>query len=179
MRARDVCYTPTLTRELSTYVYEDEPEFFSDPFFLGQADPHVLDELRRPEYQRSIRESESAQTYKAGLPVASANAHTLSKAGIRVAMGTDTGPPARFQGYFEHLELEMMARAGMSPMEVIVAATSVAAACIGQTDIGSIEPGKWADFVVLNENPLDDILNTRSISSVWVAGNEVPSPTAS
>ncbi len=179
MRERNICYTPTLTRELSTYVYENEPDFFSDPFFLSQVDPQVLDQLRDPDYQSAVRERSSAQTYKAGVAIASANLYALAKAGVRVAMGTDTGPPGRFQGYFEHLELEMMERAGMSPMEIIVASTSTAASCIGAPDIGSIETGKWADFVVLNEDPLDAIVNTRSISSVWIAGNEVPSPTSS
>jgi imidazolonepropionase-like amidohydrolase len=95
-------------------------------------------------------------------------------AGVPVAMGTDTGPPQRFQGYFEHLELEYMVNAGLTPMQTIVASTSTAAKAVKAPDIGTIEPGKWADFLVLGANPLDDIKNTRKLESVWVAGSRVP-----
>jgi imidazolonepropionase-like amidohydrolase len=72
------------------------------------------------------------------------------------------------------MELALMAEAGMSPAEVLVASTSDAARCVGQDDIGSLSAGKWADFVVLDEDPLADVANLRSIESVWIAGNEVP-----
>ena len=72
--------------------------------------------------------------------------------------------------------MEMMVEAGMTPMQVIVAATG-GGARITKVDprIGSIEPGKWADLLVLNANPLDDIRNTRQIHSVWIGGNRVAS----
>jgi imidazolonepropionase-like amidohydrolase len=90
-------------------------------------------------------------------------------------MGTDTGAaPGRFQGYFEHLELEMMSESGLTPQQVLRSATADAAACIQRQDrVGTIEPGKWADFMVLDRNPLEDVRNTRTIHSVWVAGNQV------
>ena len=60
-------------------------------------------------------------------------------------------------------------------MQVISSATGEAARCVGlDQEIGTIEPGKRADFVVLESNPLDDIRNTRTIESVWINGNEVP-----
>ena len=58
---KNVCYIPTLTREVSTFVYEDEPDFFSDPYFLKEADPDVLAELLTPERQSRVRSSNSAQ----------------------------------------------------------------------------------------------------------------------
>jgi len=171
---KNVCYIPTLTREVSTFVYEGEPEFFSDPYFLKEVDPAVLQQLRSPERQSAMRNSASAQGYKVGLEVAMGNVAALNDAGVRVAMGTDTGPPARFQGYFEHMEMHMMVDAGMSPLDAIRASTGVAANCIGAGDIGTLEPGKWGDLIVLGANPADDILNTKSIESVWIAGNKVP-----
>ena len=62
-----------------------------------------------------MRNSPSAQRYKAALEVASRNLKKLSDAGVTIAMGTDTGPPARFQGYFELMELELMVKAGLTP----------------------------------------------------------------
>ena len=106
--------------------------------------------------------------------MASVNLKKLADAGVKIAFGTDSGPPARFQGYFEHLELELMAKAGLSPKQIIVSATGDAAGSLGLEDVGTLEPGKWADFIVLTDNPLEDIKNTRSIESVWIAGNRVP-----
>jgi imidazolonepropionase-like amidohydrolase len=169
-----VCYCPTLMREVSTYVYESRPEWFDDPFFLKEADPEVVAALEDPAYQERIQNSGSAQTYKAQLEVAKQNVKTLSDAGIPIAMGTDTGPAARFQGYFEHGELALMVEAGLTPMQAIVASTSDAARCMEvDTDLGSLEAGKWADFLVLGANPLDDIGNTHTLESVYIAGNAV------
>jgi len=92
-------------------------------------------------------------------------------AGVPIVMGTDSGAPSgRFQGYFEHVELEYMVKAGMSPMQTLVASTSNVAKFLHQPDLGVIEPGKWADLLVLDANPLDDIKNTRKIDSVSMAG---------
>jgi imidazolonepropionase-like amidohydrolase len=173
---RGVCYIPTLTREVSTFVYEDVPEFFSDPYFLKEADPQVMAQLQTPERMSRMANSRAAQAYKAGLEVALANVGALHAADIPIAMGTDTGPPARFQGYFEHMELQLMVDAGMSPLDVIRSATGVAADCIGMSDIGTLEPGRWADLSILTANPAVDIANTKTIETVYIAGNRVPQP---
>lgn len=174
IRERGVCLCPTLTREVSTYVYESTPDFFQDPFFLAEADPEVLRQLQDPDRQRSIRENPQAQHYKQALEVAGRNLKALKDAGIPIAFGTDSGPPARFQGYFEHLEMELMARAGLTPMQILISATSEAARCLNLDGVGSLESGNWADFVVLSGDPLEDIRNARNIESVWIAGNRVP-----
>ena len=177
LTGNDVCVCPTLMREVSTYVYEERPDWFDDPFFLKDADPAVLAELEAPERQEGLRNSSSAQTYKAQLPTAMSNLKALSDAGVRIAMGTDTGPAARFQGYFEHGELDLMVESGLTPMQTIVAATGDAAACLDLEGVGTLEAGNFADFVVYGANPLDDIGNSHSIESVWIAGNEVPGGT--
>ena len=175
LRNSGACYSPTLMREVSTYVYEARPEWFDDPFFLKEADPAVVAALEAPDYQERLQNSQSAQTYKAQLEVAKQNLKALSDAGIPIAMGTDTGPAGRFQGYFEHGELALMVEAGLTPMQAIVASTSDAANCMDVgTDLGSLEAGKWADFLVLGANPLDDIANSQSLESVYIAGNAVP-----
>ena len=175
LKTKDVCYTPTLTRELSTFVYEGEPAFFSDPFFTREVDPALIATLREPERQARMRENASAQHYKTqALPMAMRNLKTLSDAGVKVVMGTDSGPAMRFQGYFEHLEMQMMVEAGMTPMQVMHSATSVAADCVGLDYLGSLEEGKWADVLVFAKNPLEDIHNTETLEQVWIAGNQVP-----
>ncbi len=179
MRESGVCYCATLMREVSTYVYESEPEFFSDPLFLAEFDESVIAPLLDPARQQSVREDRAAQQYKAALETAKRNLGVLSEGGVRIAMGTDAGPPGRFHGYFEHLELELMAEAGMSNADIIRASTGEAAACLGLEEIGTLEPGNWADFLVLGADPLEDIRNTRRIEQVHVAGNLVERTTNS
>lgn len=175
MKARSVPYCPTLTREVSTFVYESTPAFFSDPFFSREADPAVVEQLTEPARQRAMEQSKAAQTYKAQLPVALKNLKRAADAGVLIAMGTDAGPfPERFQGYFEHLEMAMMAEAGMTPAQVLRASTSDAARAAGIPNVGTIAAGAWADLVAFDRNPLENIRHTQTIRGVWVAGNRVP-----
>ncbi len=169
--AEGICYTPTFTREVSVFAYQDRPDFFDDPFFLKTADPDVLQALEDPDRQAAVRASASAQWYEAQLPVAMENLRLISEAGVPIAMGTDSGPPARFQGYFEHLEMEMMVEAGLSPERVLRSATAEAASCMGLSGVGVLEPGAWADFLVVRADPRADIRNLREIQGVWIAGN--------
>jgi imidazolonepropionase-like amidohydrolase len=173
LKQRHACYVPTLMREVSTYVFASRPAFFDDPFFQRYADTAVVRALLNPRRQAQVRRDRAAQTYQRALVRAKRNLKRLFDQGILIAMGTDTGPPGRFQGYFEHLELEQMVDAGMTPMDAIVAATRDAADCLHLTGVGTLDPGQWADFVVLQADPLKDIRNTRSVESVWIAGNQV------
>jgi imidazolonepropionase-like amidohydrolase len=96
------------------------------------------------------------------------NLARMNKAGVRIAMGTDGNTP-----YGPHIEAADMVAAGMTPAQVLVASTKTAAALIGIKDAGTIETGKSADFLVLDANPLNDITNTRRISSVYLRGTAV------
>ena len=63
-----------------------------------------------------------------------------------------------------------MVRAGLRPEQALYAATGQAAACLGRDDIGTLEVGNWADFLVLASSPMDDITNTQTLEQVYVAG---------
>ena len=176
LKARDVCYCPTFTREISTFAYESTPPWVNDPFFTKGVSADIVAQLSDPGRQAQIRANPAAklgQQYKAGLEVAKKNLKTLVDQGVRIAMGTDTGPPARFQGYFEHLEMEMMVEAGMTPMQVLVSATGDAARCHRNNDLGVLAAGRVADLLVLGANPIENIRNLRSIEQVWIAGAKI------
>jgi imidazolonepropionase-like amidohydrolase len=126
-----------------------------------------------------MRKSPLVQAEKQALRQAMRNLKIVFDAGIPVAMGTDTGSAndlGRWQGYFEHIELEMMVQAGLTPMQALNAATGSAARIMHLDHVGTLEPGNWADLLIVNANPLEDIRNTRAINSVWIAGRRLPEP---
>ena len=173
LKARDVCVCPTLMREVSTFVYESEPEFFKDPFFLRGADPEVLNALRDPARQAQMRNSKSAQRYKVALDVALANTKRLFDAGVAIASGTDTGPPARFQGYFEHMELDLMAKAGLKPADIIASATGTAARCSKLTEVGFLRHRSVGRLHRPHGRSAHRHRTDEDDRSVYIAGNKI------
>ncbi len=98
----------------------------------------------------------------------------LLDAGVDIVLGTDAGAlPGHFFGYTGHRELEIFVRLGMTPMQAIVAGTSRPAQRLGLGEMGTLAAGKSADFVILDENPLEDIRNTRTIYQVYLRGRMV------
>jgi len=172
----------TLSRE-SSYSWAIMP-FLEDPFFERGVSQGTLDALRSPE-----REKQFVLGYAraSGLPYQKqvfwdydrifwqglTNFAAQVKAGIPYGMGTDSGPPGRFPGFNAHEEMQLMVMDGLTPMQAIVAATGSNAKWLGDNDIGTLAPGKWADLLVLDRDPLQDIRNTRTIDSVYIAGNPV------
>ncbi|MDX1403019.1 MAG: amidohydrolase family protein [Woeseiaceae bacterium] len=168
-----VCYVPTLVREVSTFVYGERPAFFDDPLFLEAAKQSEIDRLSDPEFMQRMAESPTAPVYRQALKQAQENLRILVEAGVPIAFGTDSGPPGRFPGFFEHMEFDLMSESGLTPEQILFSATSVAAQCLELDDVGTLQPGNWADFVVLSDNPLASVDALHAVRDVYVAGNSL------
>ena len=162
----------TLSREAS-FTYDLLP-FVDDPFFSRGVEPSVITALKDPARRQRLRSGPLFSQFPKVFQTAMSNFSRQVKGGVRYGMGTDTGPTARFPGYFAHWELELMVKAGITPLQALTAATSANAEFMGAKDIGSITTGKWADLLVLDRDPTKDIRNTRSINEVLIAGEPMP-----
>jgi imidazolonepropionase-like amidohydrolase len=146
------------------------PAWVDDPLLLDtysaeQNQQHLADDLAH-------LTKEQVESARRSLERDGRNTMRLRAAGIRVGLGTDTGQIRHRIAYFAHLELEALVAIGMSPAEVIVAATRDSAD-IAKVNTGLVAAGRNADFVVLDANPLDNIANTRRINRVYLRGQEV------
>lgn len=164
----------TFTRELSMYVYAQPPSWLDEPFFQPSVTPETRATLKSDAYAKNVRANAENMEYKGFLKTAQKNFKKLADAGVPYGFGTDTGPPARIQGFFEHLEMELMAEAGLTPQQIITSWSKSAAMWLGAAkDLGTVEAGHWADVVVTAKNPAADIKNMRTIEQVYIGGNRV------
>ncbi len=166
----NIWMTPALiTAWMNTYG-GTRPAFLDDPLLRDtysreQIDKYWGNPLKKmtPDEVRRVRKEFALE---------GRNVMKLRAAGMTVISGTDTGQSRFFIGYFTHLDLESMVAIGMTPSEAIVAATRDGAR-MAHVNSGMVAPGKSADFIVLDANPLENISNTRRINKVYLRGQEV------
>src|SRR5437867_5220631 len=170
---RNVYVMPNLSPEWNTYM--ELPHWLKDgdPLFVllqGSVSPPVIARLRKTYATINPAAVERTRTQYAILQRSLAK---LAKANANIILGCDTGLEDHLFGMSEQHELESMVNAGMTPMQVIVSATSRAAAYLKFEKMGVLAPGKEADFLVLDANPLDNITNTQRISGIYIKGAEI------
>lgn len=172
MKEKGVYYIPTLSLDEYNFVYAGQPDWINDPFFRASLEPGVWEMLTSDEFRDRQQKDTTRAKKMMAFHIASRNLHKLDSAGVKIAMGTDSGAqPIRAQGFSEHLELQLMTETGMDPLKAIACATRNGAALLGIGEqYGTLETGKKADFVVLDGNPEKDIRQTRTILSVWRNG---------
>ena len=175
MKEKGVYYVPTLELDNSFYHYADHPDLLNDPFLAEALNPDLKAMLSSREWRDKVRNDPATAKERQAFAIALRNLKAMYTGGVKIAMGTDSGAtPLRVPGYAEHLEMELMRRAGMSAMDILTSATSGSAEVCGAKDRGTLEAGKVADFMVLEEDPLEDIRNTRKIFQIWHNGLMVP-----
>lgn len=168
MIKKHVALIPTLQLDEAYFIYKEKPDWMFTPFFKNALEPGVWDQLMNSSY--TIKESE-----KKYLATAQKNLKILFDAGIPIAFGSDSGAiPTRAQGFAEHRELQLMVEAGLTPAQVLYIATGGTAKILKIDNlVGTLKPGKRADFIILDANPLKDIKNTQKISAVWLRGIKI------
>lgn len=173
MKTKHVGITSTLVRELSSFVYADSPSWLNDPFLARFSDPQRI-EFAKTQLKDQQSQLKDLALNRMDFDIATKNFTKMVKAGVRIGLGTDSGPtPTRFEGYFEHMEMALMVQYGMTPMQVIQAFSQTNSELLGiEKDYGTLAKGKVADLVVLDKNPLDNILNTRTIDAVYIGGRK-------
>lgn len=103
--------------------------------------------------------------------IAAANLKRVAAAGIPVALGTDAGNPLTLHGPSVYAELEAMQAAGLTPPQVLLAATRDSARALGrEKDLGTVEKGKQADLLILGADPIADVKNLRQVRYVMRGG---------
>jgi imidazolonepropionase-like amidohydrolase len=167
MAERGTVMHTTLTRIEAYFGLRVEP--FQQDKLAGRVSPVVLRSIWMRNSKSFARHNKSGVTEDARriLEITMANVRRANKAGVTIAMGTDSGGPGAIHGAGVPREMELMNDAGMSPMQVIVAATRNAADVVGEGKrLGTIEPGKLADILVIDGDPLRDISDLRKVALV-------------
>jgi imidazolonepropionase-like amidohydrolase len=175
MRKRQVVYIATLSLDEFAYVYGNAPDWLNDPFFQASLEPGVFQMITSPAYKEKVRTDPIAAQEVTALQMALKNLKKVYDAGILVALGTDSGAqPVRAQGFSEHMELELLVKAGLTPVQAITVATRNGAEVLRVGALyGTLEPGRKADFIVLDQDPSENIGNMRTIRAVWKNGQKV------
>jgi imidazolonepropionase-like amidohydrolase len=163
--------TPSLITSWMNTTGGTRPAWLDDPLLRATYSPEQIDKYWGDPLKKMS--PEAVARARKNFEADGRNAMKLRAAGMRIVEGTDTGQSRFLIGYFNHLDLESMVAMGMTPSEVIVAATRDSAE-IAHLDAGLVAPGKSADFIVLDANPLESISNTRRIDKVYLRGQEVP-----
>jgi imidazolonepropionase-like amidohydrolase len=175
LKARpNVFFEQTLWGERRS-IYAARPAWLDEPILRESFSSREIEVLGE-EFSGSA-ESPQAQRARAMGQTNLRNTARLNAAGVTLAVGTDSGGVTgeEFFGLGTHVEMEIQAtRAGLTPMQALVAGTRTPAKILGLDQLGTVAPGKSADFIVLNANPLDNIANTRKIDRVYLRGENVP-----
>ena len=176
LKQKNVSVISTLAREEAMFTFGDGPNgpaFINEPLFQNALSPERLVALRTTKHAEQAVDP-MRPTYQRMFETDKRNVKRLLDAGIRLGFGTDSGGepnPFFLQGWFEHRQMELLRDAGLSPMQIIQTFSKNNSEMLDiDKDFGTLAKGKAADLLVLTKNPLDDIINMRSLEAVYLGG---------
>ena len=173
MLLANAVYAPALVAGSVGFDYGDRPEWLDDRYLRRSLPPGITGMLSGPVSIRQALDPDRALK-RHRFDTARRNLQRLARAGVKIGFGSGSGIPGTFEGYSEYREAVLMKRAGLTPLQIIRAFSSVSASALGiARKRGSILPGRLADVVILNANPLDNIHNLRELHGVFVGGQLV------
>src|SRR5215467_1522596 len=173
MKEKNVFLAPALTTAEAKFIYADKPNWLGEQtmreVYPAQLSAYLTDTVTVNKFKRN----ESLGALRQEYATASKNLKKLADGGVKIALGTNSGAPDTYPGYFEAREMIAMADAGMEPADIIKAATSTPAAILGDNDHGVIAVGKTADFLAMPNSPLEKMSNVKDVGSLYIKGAEV------
>jgi len=172
MKSKSTFLAPALTTAESKFVYASEPKWLGEQSMREAYPAELSAYLADSVFVGKIKRDPNVGKYREQYAIAEKNLKKLFDGGVKIGFGTASGSPNTFPGYFEHRELELMVKAGMSIEDAIKTATSVSAELMGIKDGGTIATGKRADFLVLSSNPLEKITNSKEIQTMYLNGQQ-------
>lgn len=173
MKEKKIPLSAALTALESRFAYAEKTSWLGEQAMREVYPASVSAYLSEPVIMNKFRRNPQIGAFRQEFATASRNLKKLADAGVPIALGSGSGLPDTFPGYFEHRELELMVNAGMAPLDVINAATSVSASVLGVSDMGVLAPGKKGSFIIFASNPLESIANSRDIDKVFVNGQDL------
>jgi imidazolonepropionase-like amidohydrolase len=175
-KTRNVSFTPTLTVIESNWVLMEHPELLlDDPEVRAAASPEMAAQLADPAWRQQRLRAAPLDVLKPELGRAQRFTKQMFENGIWLGLGSDSNGETIPHGWGAHNEMRLMAEAGLSPLDVIRIATAASARRLGGygADIGTLEPGKRADLLVLDADPTVEITNARKIARIMQGGEWV------
>lgn len=166
LRALRVPFVPTLVRQELGWLFTEKPQLLDDPDVKHTIEPDMLADVRAAAQGKQVPAGSKEEFERA-----KRNSRKLASSGIVIGIGSDGGSGSDLPGVMTHREMEILAEAGFSPVEIITAATKNGALTLGKADeLGTIEAGKLADLILLKANPVEDVRNLRKIDRVMLNG---------
>jgi len=170
-RLRDlrIVFAPTLVRQELDWLYAEHPNMLDDPDVTRSVDAGVVAAARHAAQTSHVTPASRLEFERT-----MHNTRKLAAGGVLIGVGSDGGSNLDFPGLMTHREMELLQEAELSPMDVIVAATRTGAVALRKTEeLGTIEPGRFADLMLVSANPLEDVRNLRKIDRVMLHGEWV------
>lgn len=172
LRDLRVVFAPTLVRQELDWLFAEHPELLDDPDVARSVDSDII-----AADKAAVRNQHATEAGRQDYERAKRNTRRLAAGGVLIGVGSDGGSAMDFPGAMTHREIQLLVESGLSPMDAIVAATRNGGTALRKADeLGTVEPGRRADLLLVTANPLEDVRNLRKIDRVMLNGEWIDRP---